>query len=62
MMAVASSVFLQFDGIAAQLTGDLKGGRFSHPDADKRGAFSILYLVPCAFAHNPLMPEWKIVS
>jgi hypothetical protein len=60
MLAVAGTVFLQFDEVAAQVTSDLKGGRFSHQNSDIRDALSILYLVRCAFAHNPLTPTWRI--
>jgi hypothetical protein len=60
MLAVAGTVFLQFDEVANQVTGDLKGGRFSHQNSDIRNALSILYLVRCAFAHNPLTPTWRI--
>jgi hypothetical protein len=60
MLAVAASVFLQFDEIANQEVKPHKGGRFSHPDEDVRNALSILHLVRCAFAHNPLVPTWAI--
>ena len=58
MMNVAATCFLQYDQLAAQKLGE--GNRFAHPDADIRNTCTILYLVRCAFAHNPLIPTWLI--
>jgi len=58
MKNVAATCFMQFDELASQKLG--RGNRFSHKDSDIRNTCMILYLVRCAFAHNPLTPTWLI--
>jgi len=58
MHNVAASCFMQFDELAKQrLNGNQ---RFNHRDEDIRNTCTVLYLVRCAFAHNPLVPTWLI--
>ncbi len=60
MMNVAATCFMQLDELARQ---KLHGrARFADPDEDVRNATTILFLVRCAFAHNPLIPTWLIDS
>ena len=60
MMNVAAACFLQHDEVARQVFSG--GTRFRHSDAEIRNTCSILFLVRCAFAHNPLIPTWLIDS
>jgi hypothetical protein len=57
MMNVAAACFMQFDEIANQV---FNTQRFSNADDDLRNTLTVLYLVRCAFAHNPLVPTWLI--
>lgn len=58
MYNVAACCFMQFDELAKQrLNGNQ---RFTNPNDDMRNTCSVLYLVRCAFAHNPLVPTWLI--
>lgn len=58
MYVAAAACFVQHDEIANQLFGGKQ--RFSHKDKAIRDALTVLYLVRCAFAHNPSVPTWLI--
>ena len=54
---VAAICFLQFDEMARQKLGR---ERFIDENEDTKNTCIILYLIRCAFAHNPLIPTWRI--
>lgn len=60
MNSVAATCFMQFDELARQRFNGK--GRFKHLDDDIRNTLSVLYLVRCGYAHNPLIPTWLIDS
>jgi len=58
MMCVGATCILQHDELAKQTFNG--NARMHHADPDVRNMCTLLYLVRCAFAHDPLTPRWLI--
>ena len=59
MRAALGVAMIQLDKVLAD---QFNGARYKDTDPERRAARCVVYMLRCAFAHNPLMPDWNITN